>query len=183
MAKTSWNLSERFFFTKNHNDGTAYIGYLDSTQEKVVTLTPEELDNLQKAIAPGPFKLTDDENEYLRWALAYTETYHPDLFKVGNVLTAKLKEFAEYAPNKLKTIFLMFSNEIEDDTIDEIESTMEFWILDDYYEINYENGVFKPRYFCEWCDGDITKAEADKQVNESKILCKECLEESKEDSN
>ena len=46
MAKTSVNLSERVFFTIDHNDDTAYIGELAGTQKRLVTLTADEFRTL-----------------------------------------------------------------------------------------------------------------------------------------
>lgn len=72
-----------------------------------------------------------------------------------------------------KTVELKFSDEIDDATIDEIKSTMEYWILDEHYDIQVKDGVFVPRYLCDWCDDDITKDEEANQEGK----CKECYAE------
>ena len=57
MAKTSWNISERIFFTVNHNGSTARFGELDGLQKILLNLTNEELIVLVKILKN--FELSD----------------------------------------------------------------------------------------------------------------------------
>jgi len=176
MSKTSWNLSDRIFFTINYNNGTAIIGYLDGDQEILVGFTPDELATLRKSLQNKSLKLTEEENVLsrmlLNWALEYVGTYQEHLWDKANVLVAKLKEGLNLA-NSVKQIVIPFSPDIKDDLIEEIKGEIEFWIENEYDQLKHENNIFIPQYKCRWCWEDITKEE----YTDREELCDGCWEE------
>lgn len=99
MAKASWNLSDRIFFTINYTNGTATIGHLDGDQEILVEFTSDELKNLTKALVPDRHKLTKVDYGLLKmmvnWALEYIGMYQMHLYDSANRLAAKVLEVFE----------------------------------------------------------------------------------------
>jgi len=69
-----------------------------------------------------------------------------------------------------KDVILTFSDDMPDDIMDEMERFLQFVILEEWYEIEYQNGQYQRRYLCDDCGDDITK---DRYIN-FEGLCPEC---------